>query len=551
MNIFRRMTACVLIALTAWCCLSPATAKNRFANPRAYYQPITINANSGATRGIWLVNAQHPTNPVIQITSMPLDGPGLNNSAIFATWRYSSARQEAIRVAPRLLIYGQSGKLYSVDLRSPGVPAQFSNGTYTQLCSLKALDGQSYRRATSYLEAVVIPSGSGDCASNTGTQTWLVPTNAGAHTTPVIESTGWDALTAFANLSTGAFQGWVIYNGTGVELDDANFGFQSMLIGGLTGNDKVSLLANHGTTVFLLVHHTGGSTITDTMYRTTTGGANAVGSYSYSASAPCAASNMAGGAIIDAANDFLAFAEPTDTGYAVYDTGLSGGGAATLYTDATGTECGSLPPEEVSASHVVVNESSPTTGITRVIGVNEHGAPDQSPVILATGDVDTYLSATYVIDGHAWIDDYEYPASGPVVYSVLVRNGDGTSVATYSNTRRIDDIWGGFHLGDNPGIDRLVVYLYTPNSTTDCNGGTLAAVDPSTLGRTNISGLPSDACSVLAYGWDPTSFGHVSEPAGDSMIAIDPNAAQLYVLSIPQSIGTYTSMAYLPGYPFY
>ncbi|MGH8373390.1 MAG: hypothetical protein ACRETO_11765 [Gammaproteobacteria bacterium] len=551
MNISKCLFAFASVTLAALFCVNNADAKNKFANPKPYYQPITINENSGLTQGIWLVNAQSPTDPIIQLTNMPLDGNGGNNAAIFATWNYNTAKQEALKVAPRLLVYGLNGMLYSENLKTPDVPKQFSSGTYTELCSLTALDGESYKKASSYLQAVVIPSGSGDCTTGVGTQSWLIPASANQHTAPTVETFGWKVLTAFATLADGAFQGWVVDNGSSVELDDANFNFQSNLLTGLASGDQVSILAGHGSIIFVLLSRTVGSTTTNTIYRMTTSGAASIGSYSYDASATCVVSGGVGGSIIDAGNDFLAFAEPTNSGYSIYRASLVSGSAVALYTDASGNECGALPPEEVSAGHVVVNEVSPTTGTSRVIGVAETGAPDQIPAILATGDANTYLSATYVIDGHAWIDDYQFPDSGPVVYSELVRNGDGTSVATYPGSRRIDDIWGGFHLGDNPGIDRQVVYLYTPNNTDACNGGTLAAIDPVTFGLTPISGLPSDACAVLAYGWDPTSFGHVLEPGGDSIIAIDPNAGQLYVLSIPQSLGSFASMSYLPGYPFY
>jgi hypothetical protein len=396
---------------------------------------------------------------------------------------------------------------------------------------------------------VAIPSGTGDCTSGAGTQSWLIPTTANKHTPPIIEPNGWNVLGAFANLSDGTFQGWLVNNGSGVELDYANFNFQANLITGLAAGDKVSVIASHGLSQFVLVSSTSGSITTDTVYRTTTGGAAAIGSYGYSAAAVCA-TNGVGSAVIDAGNGLLAFAEPDNSGYSIYRAGLTSGNAVALYTDDTGNDCGTLPPEEVSAGHVIVNEYSPVDGSSRVIGVAESGAANQAPVILASGDANTYLSANYVIDGHAWIDDFQYSGTGTVTFSELVRDGDGTSVATYTGSRRIDDIWGGFHLGDNPGIERQVVYLFTPNST-DCSGGTLVAIDTATFGQTPISGLPGDTCSVTAYGWDPTSFGGVSEPGGNSIIAIDPNAAQLYVLSIPQSLGTYGSMAYLPGYPFY
>jgi hypothetical protein len=550
-SISRYLFASASVTLAALFCVNNADAKNKFASPKPYFQPITINENSGLTQGIWLVNAQSPTDPIIQLTNMQLDGSAGSNAAIFATWKYNNARQEALKVAPRLLVYGLGGNLYSVDLKNPGVPKQFSNGTYAELCSLTALDGKSYKKASSYLQAVVIPSGSGDCATGIGTQSWLIPASANNHTAPVVESFGWKVLTAFATLADGTFQGWVVDNGSSVELDDANCNFQSNLLTGLTSGDKVSVLANHGSTVFVLLSHTAGSTITDTVYRMTPGGASSIGSYSYADSTSCVVSGGVGGSIIDAGNNFLAFAEPTDSGYSIYRASLVSGSAVALYDDGSGNECGALPPEEVSAGHVVVNEISPTTGFSRVIGVAESGAADQVPAILATGDANTYLQATYIIDGHAWIDDYQFPASGPVVYSELVRDGDGTSVATYTNSRRIDDIWGGFHLGDNPQIDRQVVYLYSPNSTDACNGGTLSAIDPASFGLSPINGLPADTCRVLAYGWDPTSFGHVLEPGGDSIIAIDPNAGQLYVLSIPQSLGSFTNMSYLPGYPFY
>jgi hypothetical protein len=541
---------CASVTLAAMCCLHNADARNKFANARPYYQPITIYSNSGPSQGIWLVKAQTPTDPIIQLTNQPLDGISSSNIATFDIWNYDTVKQEALKVSPRLLVYGLGGVLYSENLKTPGVPKQFSNGTYTQLCTLTALDGASYQKASSYLQAIVIPSGSGDCTTGVGTQSWLIPASANKNTAPVVEPNGWNVLTAFSTLADGSFQGWVVDNGSSIELDDANFNFQSNLLTGLTSEDQVSLLGNHGSTVFISVSHNDGTTITNTVYRMTTSGADSIGSYSYAVGALCTSNGGIGGTVIDASNDFFAFAEATDTGYSVYRASLVSGSAVALYTDASGNECGSLAGEQVSAGHVVVNEYSPVTGFNRVIGVAEAGAANQVPAIMASGDANNFPSATYIIDGHAWIDDFNYPDSGPVTFTVLVRNGDGTSVANYAGSRRIDDIWGGFRLGDNPNIDRQVVYLFTPNSTS-CSGGTVVAIDPATFGQTSISGLPSDACSIYAYGWDPTSFGNVSEPAGNSIISIDPNAGQLYILSIPQSLGTYASTAYLPGYPFY
>lgn len=555
MNISRRLAMCVCTTLAMLFCVQATAARGGNGRARshsnAFYQPITIYENNGQSRGIWLVNGRHPTNPIIQITSATLDGTASLNAGIFATWQYRSARQEAVRVAPRLLVYGLGGRLYSEDLLNPGVPQQFSSGSYSQLCSLKALDGQPYQDTTSYLQAVVIASGSGDCTAGSGTQTWLIPASADSSTVPVIEPAGWNVLTALAGLSDGSFHGWVVDNGSSIELDDAAFNYQSTLLSGYGTDDKVSLLANHGLTVFLDVLHTASATATDTVYRTTASGSASIGSFSYSTVSVCGTNFLAGGAVIDAGNNLLAFAEPTDSGYSVYRANLASGSATALYTDASGTECGIVNLEEVSANHVIVNEGSPTTGYSRVIGVSESGAADQVPAVLASGDAETYVSSPYIINGHVWIDDYQYPSSGPITYSELVRNGDGSVVATYTGSRRIDDIWGGFHFGDSPQIDRQVVYLYTPNSTTDCNGGTLQEIDPATFVSTEISGVPDDTCGVLAYGWSPTSFGHIRESGGDSILAIDPGAAQLYILSIPQSLGTYTSMSYLPGYPFY
>ncbi|HET7921571.1 MAG TPA: hypothetical protein VFM15_02325 [Gammaproteobacteria bacterium] len=551
MNISRLSGTCVTVILAALFCTQTAAAKNKFANPRPYYQPISIYEGPGNYRGIWLVDAQNPTDPMIQITSMPLDGSTVAvNSAIFATWKYDTGKQEAVRVAPRFMVYGQGGHLYSENLKTPRPPRQFSSGSYTQLCYLGALDGQSYRKATSYLVARVIPSGSGDCATGVGTQTWLIPVSANKHTPPIIEPNGWNVLGAFATLSDGSFQGWLVNSGSSIELDDAGFNFQSTLITGLTPNDRVSVIASHGTILFVLVSSTSGSTITDTVYRVTASGASTVGSYNYAINSVCVLL-QGGSAVIDAGNDFLAFAEPTNSGYSIYHANIDSGGATSLYDDASGTECGALSSEDVSAGHVIVNDYSSTDGGTRIIGIAENGPPDQVPVVLAAGDANTSLFAYYIINGHVWITDYQVSDSGSLLYSVLVRDGDGTSVATYTGSQIAKDIWGGFHLGDNPLIDRLVVYLFTPTDTDSCSGGTLVAIDPATFSQTPISGLPSDACSLTAFGWNPTSFGDVSQPGGDSIIAIDPNAAQLYVLSIPQSLGSYIIMSYLPGYPFY
>jgi hypothetical protein len=289
---------------------------------------------------------------------------------------------------------------------------------------------------------------------------------------------------------------------------------------------------------------------TDNVYRITPSTGASAAALSYALSSPCV--GFTAGTTTDGPSGLVAIAEPTDAGFAVYSLPIGGGAAATIYSDPSGTECGSSEGDSVSAGHVVLDEFDPT-GINpqQIVGVGENGPSNQVPVALVTAAANQSVFAHYTIHGHVWIDVDTFPISGPIQFSETVVDGDGTAIQNYPNARLGDDIWGGYFQGGNPGLERDKVYLFMPNGGLNCSGATLAAVDTGTFGSTNINGVPVDACRTLAYGWQPLSIGYVQEPGGVSAIAIDPAGGQLYLLTGPQTSGFYTNLSYLPGYPFY
>jgi len=522
-----------------------------------YFAPFTNSLFGGQNQGLWLEDTSHPGSPPLQITNQLLDGNGLLsgtsvlNTAVLDDWTYDQAKHEPVNIRPALLVYGIGGQLFSVGLKNPGQPQHFTNGAYSQLCGLTALDGQPYAANSSYVEAFVIPNGSPDTCSTPGSvQTWLIPAGANANTAPTIEPAHWAVIGAFSDANTGAFLSWIVWNGSQVEADNLHFSNHTTLLVGLPAGPAPALISQVGQTAFLLSGSNDGVTQTNNIYRITPNSGGAAATLSYALTSPC--NGNASGGTTDAPSGLVAIVEPTDAGYAVYSLPIAGGPATVIYSDSSGTECGTVQGDSVSAGRVILNEFDPTAiNPQRIIGANENGPANQVPVVLVTAAANQSVFAHYTIHGHIWIDFNTFPISGPIQFSELVMDGDGTMLENYPNARLGDDIWGGFFQGGNPGVDRDVVYLYMPTGGLACNGATLVAVNSSNFGLTNINGVPVDACRTLAYGWVPASIGYVQEPGGNSAIAIDPVGGQLFLLTGPQNTGFYTNLSYLPGYPFY
>lgn len=563
MDTCTRSRAKALLLATLIFCTATAIANNGNGNGNGnggnarYFAAFTNSLFGGQNQGLWLEDTSHPGSAPIPVTNQILDGVGIlsgasiSNTAILDDWSYDQAKHEAVNVRPALLVYGLGGQLFSVSLRNPGNPQHFSNGAYSQLCGLTALDGQPYAANSSYVEAFVIPNGSpGSCSTPNSVQTWLIPAGANANTAPTIEPAHWTVLGAFSDAGTGAFVSWIVWNGSQVEADNLHFSSHTSLLVGLPAGPAPAVISQVGQTAFVLSGSGNGVSHTDNIYRITPNSGNTAANLSYALTSPC--NGNAGGTTTDAPSGLVAVVEPTDTGYAVYSLPIAGGAATVIYSDASGTECGTSQGDSVSAARVVLNEFDPTfINPQRLIGVNENGPALQAPVVLVTAAANQTVFAHYTIHGHIWIDVDTFPVSGPIQFAELVMDGDGTVLENYPNARLGDDIWGGFFQGGNSAIDRDVVYLFMPTGGLACNGATLVAVDTSNFGLTNINGVPVDACRTLAYGWVPASIGYVQEPGGVSAISIDPVGGQLYLLTGPQNTGFYTNLSFLPGYPFY
>ncbi|HEX5340333.1 MAG TPA: hypothetical protein VFX47_05585 [Gammaproteobacteria bacterium] len=518
-----------------------------------HYAVFTNVLPSGEYHGLWVENMDHPGSSPTQVTDQILDhATNSLNTAILHGWSYDPTHNEALNVRARLIVYGMGGTLYADDPQHPASSYQFSNGHYAALCGISALDGLPFGQGASYVIAQVIPAGSsGDCSIAADQQTWLIPANAGASTAPTIKSSDWSVLSAFWNPSTGAFVNWLIRNGSEIGTADMDFSHFTPLLSGLSSDVILGLsAAPDGHTAFMIQQQDTASTSTIGIYRLTPSAATVVGSFSYPVSSPCYFPFGSASSAMDTDTGLFAFTVANASGYSVYSLPVSGGGANLIYADNSGTTCGSATGDSPSAGHVVLNENNLVTGASRVIGVAETGPAAQVPAVLDASTADGFTSARYTIAGHVWIDHYDVLPDSSYIQSTYVRDGDGTHVADYPGAINRDDIWHGFHLGGEPVVDRDAVYLFTPNAAY-CNGGTLSVVDPVSFAQTAVSGLPADACGLVAFGWEPESIGNVQEPAGNSAIAIDPLTAQLYVLTGPAASGSYQNIESLPSYPFF
>ena len=515
-----------------------------------FYVPFSLFLNTGGNQGMWLADTDHLGNPPFQLTNQALDSPGV----VLDDWTLNATTHLATNVQPQMVIYGVAGNLYKANLKTIGPVTQFSSGSYAQLCGLTALDERPFAAAKAYVQAVVEPAGSTNtCDSGIGTQTWLIPANATSTTAPIIEPQNWTVLSAFTDPTDESFVRWIVWTGNEVVAYKANFSSQTTLLVGPPAGPAPAVLGRVDGNAFLLAPADDGTTHTDTLYRLSMAGSSLITSYSYADSAPCAVPmttiGTAASSMVDAGAGLLIYSEPMNSGYAMYTVPLAGGAPSQIYADTSGNECGSIAGDAVSAGHAGVDEVDLPSGNQHVISVNEAGPVTQTAVFLA-GDVNTFAYIRYTINGHFWIPTQTITAA-PTQFTTLVADGDGTVVQNYANARMGDDIWGGYDpSGKTPGIERDVVYLFSPNATP-CTGGTLAAIDPAAFTSVNIGGVPADACSALAYGWQPASVGYVQEATGSRPVEIDPVGGTLYSLLGPQAGGLFENIAILPGYPFY
>ena len=514
------------------------------------YIPFVENMGSGQAQGVWLADTDHLGNPPFQLTNQVLDGNG--TMALLNDWTLNATTHLATAVSPQLAVWGQGGHLYKANLRSIQPVQPFSNGSYQELCSLTALDERPFAAAKAYVQAVVEPVGSPDaCSSGLGTQTWLIPANADNTVAPTLEPTNWRVLGAFTDPTDGSFVRWIVWSGNSVDAYKANFATHTTLLVGPPTGPAPILLARMDGNMLVSAASDDGTNHTDSVYHIAMTGSGLVTNVTYPDTAPCvSAGSLVAGAMLDPSNGKVTFAENSATGYALYSTTVSGGAASQVYADSSGTECGEIFGDTVSGAFVGVNETNITDGSTRVLGINEGGPANQAPNVLVAGSDVSFPFIRYTVDGHFWITVFDF--SGPdEAFSTVVADGDGTIVQSYSNARVGDDIWGGFSVsGTVPGVERDVIYLFSPNATP-CTGGTLAAIDPAAFTSTAISGVPADACSALAYGWQPASVGAFKEAAGSSPIEIDPVGGKAYQLLGPDPNGVFANVAILPGYPFY
>ena len=363
-----------------------------------FYVPFSLVLNTGGSHGMWLADTDHLGNPPFELTNQNLDGTGV----VLDDWTLNATTHLATNVQPQLVVYGQGGNLYKANLRTIGPVAQFSSGSYAQLCSLTALDERPYAAARAYVQAVVEPTGSTNtCASGVGTQTWLIPANADSSVVPTIEPANWAVLGAFTDPADEDFVRWIVWTGNQVDAYKANFTHQTTLVVGPAAGPAPALFGRVDGNAFLLAPSDSGGVHTDALYHFSMTGATLITSYSYSDSAPCAAGmttvGTASSSIADAGSGLLVYTEPTNGGYAVYTVPLTGGSPTQIYADNSGNECGSVAGDAVSAGHAGVDEVDVPSGNQHVISLNETGPVSQTPVFLA-GDMNTFAYIRYTIE---------------------------------------------------------------------------------------------------------------------------------------------------------
>ena len=539
MHISRRSVICGLFA--AGLTLSASTAAQAAGHS---YVPFSIFLNGGGNQGMWLADTSNLGNPPFQLTNQVLDG----NSVVLDDWTLNPITHLATNVTPQLVVYGQGGNLYKANLKTIGPVTQFSSGNYTKLCSLTALDERPYAAAKAYVQAIVEPVGSlNTCASGVGTQTWLIPANADNTVAPIIEPSNWSVLGAFTDPTDESFVRWVVWTGNAVAAYKANFSSSTTLLVGPPTGPAPGVLARQDGTILLQSSADDGTNTSNGVYRVTMTGSALLASYSHSDSSICIGNT--GGAVLDSTAGIATFALVSNSGYIVNSVSLTSGAPTQTYADSSGNECGAIGGDTVSGGYAGINEVDMTTGFEHVIAIDEAGPGTQTPVFLGGNDT-VFAFLRYTINGNFWIDLQDVSGS-PTLFSEQVVQGNGTVVQSYANARIGDDIWSGYDpSGKTPGVERDVVYLFSLN-VTPCTGGTLAAIDPVAFTSTNISGVPADACTTLAYGWQPASVGYVREGSGSRPVEIDPVGGKMYSLLGPDPTGLFENIAILPGYPFY
>jgi len=543
----------ISIRLTQRALLAAGLALGATAAQAAHsYIPFTETMNSGGNQGVWLADTSNLGDPPYQITNQVLDGSQSIGAtvAILDDWTLDPVSHLASGVVPQLLVYGTHGHLYKVNLKTIQPVAQFSNGSYGELCSLNALDERPYAAAKAYVQAVVEPVGSPNaCASGIGTQTWLIPASADNTVAPTLEPANWQVIGAFTDPTDGSFVRWVVWSGNEVDAYKANFTGRSTLLVGPPTGPAPGVLARQDGNIVLSSTSDNGTTRTNAVYHVSMTGSSVVGTFSNPDTAPCMAIGGAGGSMLDPSNGIVSFAETTAAGYAVYTTSIGGGAATLIYNDASGTKCGGPGGDAVSGSYVGLNETDAVSGETRVLGINEAGPSNQAPNVLSDSGVNGFTQIRYTAEGHFWIQVGFFSNPTPNT-AVIVADGNGNQLQDYVGARFGDDIWGGFTVSYGPGIQRDVVYVYFANATP-CTGGTLTAVNTSSFAGTNISGVPSDACGALAFGWQPASVGYFQEGTGSEPIEIDPVGGKAYSILGTDPNGLFNNLATLNGYPFY
>ena len=529
------------------------------ANASAGYDvPLTLIGTDGVTAsGLWVVDPSNLSAAPLQIVTGALDGAYPRNMATLSHWQFNASSQEWLNVTPYLQVYGYQGQLYADSIAGhPLHNVPFSNGRYGALCSLEALDTKAHSNGTDFIVATVVPAGVNGSCGTASVVNWLIPGDASPSTAPVIEPAGWTILGALSDLKKDSLDGWVVSTGSEVDVYDPGFLHAQKMISGIPSGARVLAEGQYGGTVFVMVATVGNGSESDVLYAVAFSGYSRVYNYSYLLTAPCAGITVPGSREADEPAGLEYITEPTSQGYAAYALSLTVGTwvPQQIYADSSGTHCGNVVKNGVKPGGHAFIQDVDLNGNQRVIAVAAGGPAAQSPVVLASGDSNQAVTATYVINGNAWISIQTNPPDAPqVTYDYIVKHWNGVTAADYPNGQGASSLWQGITAAGS--IDREFIYVFAANPQP-CTGGSLLAVDPNTFTTVAVSGVPSDTCQLSLYGWAPVPVGDVNESGsagsykGNRALGLDSSLFQLVPLAAQQSSGQYTSMFSLSTYPF-
>lgn len=463
----------------------------------SFYEPLVgVPPAGGSVAGLWLVSSAHPSAAPIQITEDGVDVNNDNSGATFYDWTYSPGTRERDGLTPRFFVYGSHGHLFGISLSQPGSPQQLSNGAYTLLCDMEAVQAGPFSTRASFVVAQVsLTNGATVCDT-----TWIVPTDAGAGAAPVTTTGLLTFLGGLKDTSTGMVKGFLIADGSEVDLySPSGMTKMSILVPRLSGDGRAAMVAasSMGDTQTVVVESpTDGSVpVQDQVYLVNNHGATLVDTYTSPGTAACTSPSEAriAGAIFGSSLVYAVRDSSGGAGYTVFSVPLSGGKPDAVYTS-TGCE------EELFhgvAGRLVVQQFDQSTHLEEIISLDPAGPSTQTPVVLSSLTSPNGNSVTALTDGDVWIEEFSDDNLGDIlsVTVSVVDASDGRVLKTYPDSLVLGRLRSKNYNSDGVvGDDSVLVYGITLGST-GFRVNNIAVVDTGSL-----------ASSTLAVTGSPPAF---------------------------------------------